>query len=242
MTATRLLEIYRITAEIEVETGLHIGGSSETMEISGIDNPILRNASDNLPYIPGSSLKGKLRSLSEWASGDIPPDGNASDPQAISASARVFGIPARNPKANATPEEQETARRGPTRVVVRDAFLTPESRQAFVGGKPLTEVKTENSINRLTSMANPRPLERVLPGVRFNMEILYKIFDVDGDGGQGDRQRFESVLVPALALLEADALGGAVSRGCGKIRFEKLQNNGQDFKLPTLSSALTSPA
>ena len=85
MSATQLLEIYSITGEIHVETGLHIGGSAETMEISGIDNPILRNAADNLPYIPGSSLKGKLRSLSEWVRGEIPTDGEVIKPQSVSS-------------------------------------------------------------------------------------------------------------------------------------------------------------
>lgn len=241
MSATQLLEIYTITGEILVETGLHIGGSAETMEISGIDNPILRSAADNLPYIPGSSLKGKLRSLSEWARGEIPTNGEVIKPKLSSDSARVFGIPAQNPKKDSA-EDQEVAQRGPTRLVVRDAFLTDQSRTDFKQGKLLTEVKTENSINRLTSMANPRPLERVLPGVRFRMELLYKVFDVGGDDGEGDRGRFESVLLPALALLQADALGGAVSRGCGKIRFENLQRDGNPLELPAVSSLFTKTA
>ncbi len=238
MSATKLLEIYRITAEIHVETGLHIGGSAETMEISGIDNPILRNAADNMPYIPGSSLKGKLRSLSEWANGEIPTDGNVTKPKLDSLSASVFGIPAQNPNSSTPENIKKALQRGPTRLVVRDAFLSGKSRQAFIEGKPLTEVKTENSINRLTAMANPRPLERVLPDVCFDMEMLYKVFDVDGDNGQADRERFETVLLPAMALLQADALGGAVSRGCGKIRFENLLNNGKPIELPQLSSTL----
>ncbi len=239
MSATKLIEIYRITAEIHVETGLHIGGSAETMEISGIDNPILRSAADNMPYIPGSSLKGKLRSLSEWARGEIPADGNVTKPQLASLSASVFGIPAQNPKSDTPNEVREALQRGPTRLVVRDAFLSEQSREAFINGKPLTEIKSENSINRLTAMANPRPLERVLPGVCFEMEMLYKVFDVDGDNGQADRERFETVLLPAMALLQADALGGAVSRGCGKIRFENLLNNGKSIELPELDIALS---
>ena len=240
MSATQLLEIYRITAEIHIETGLHIGGSAETMEISGIDNPILRNAADNMPYIPGSSLKGKLRSLSEWARGEIPADGNVTKPQLASLSASVFGIPAQNPKSNTPEDVKEVLQRGPTRLVVRDAFLTESSRKAYLEGKPLTEIKTENSINRLTAMANPRPLERVLPGVCFEMEMLYKVFDVNGDGGEADRTRFNTVLLPAMALLQTDALGGAVSRGCGKIRFENLQNNEKPIELPSLTNSLAS--
>jgi CRISPR-associated protein Csm3 len=238
MTATKLIALHKVTGTILVETGLHIGASSDTMEISGIDNPILRNAADNLPYIPGSSLKGKMRSLIEWARGEIPTDGKVIKPKLESDTARVFGIPAQTPTRDPSPQQQEIEQRGPTRLVVRDAFLSETSKQGYLKGEPLTEVKSENSINRLTAEANPRPLERVLPGVTFDFEMLYKVFDVDGDGGEGDQRRFREVLLPAMALLQADALGGAGSRGCGKIRFGFLKRDGEPLELPELTSLL----
>ena len=208
----RVREIRTVTGQIEVLTGLRIGGSQETMEISGLDNPIIRNPVNDEPYIPGSSLKGKLRSLAEWHLGELPlPSGElVRDCRKDGRVARVFGVAAgRGPDAPKT---------GPTRTLVRDAVLSGDDRTRFVSGEPITEVKTENSINRLTAEANPRPMERVVPGVRFDFEIVYRIFDT-GDGGQADEKNFAEVLLTAMALLEQDYLGSAGSRGCGKICF-----------------------
>lgn len=224
MAQARLIELRIVKGQIVVETGLRIGGSQETMEISGLDNPILRNPADSKPFIPGSSVKGRMRSLAEWYFGELPTNGEVIRPQRNSATAQVFGVGA-----------DKDDPRGPTRLIVRDAMLSTGDRTAFdEHGRPLTEVKSENSINRLTSMANPRPMERVLPGVRFDFEMVYRILDM-GDGGEGDRKRFDQVLLPALALLEADGLGSGVSRGNGKIRFDGLTVNGAPLTLPALS-------
>jgi CRISPR-associated protein Csm3 len=87
-------------------------------------------------------------------------------------------------------------------------------------------------------MANPRPMERVLPGVTFDLEMVYRIFDIAGDGGQKDRDLFDTVVITALALVEADALGSCSSRGCGKVRFEDLKVNGQPIPLPAIQDLL----
>jgi len=196
-----------ITGQIEVVTGLRVGANQETMEISGLDNPILRNPANGEPYIPGSSLKGKLRSLAEWALNEVPAGGDPTRGDPDSRTAWVFGVSA-----------DRNRQRGPTRTLVRDASLSARDRGLYQEGQTITEVKTENSINRLTAMANPRPMERVVPGVRFDYEIVYRIFDV-GDDGAKDEGNFGAVLLKAMALLETDFLGSAGSRGCGKIRF-----------------------
>jgi len=237
MSNPRLVELRTLAGRIVVETGLRIGGSQETMEISGLDNPIIRNPANTEPFIPGSSLKGKMRSLSEWYWGEIPRDGNVTQPNITKDTARVFGIPAQDPKKQDDPEKANALQQGPTRLIVRDARLTDEWREHFKNGRPLTEVKSENSINRLTSVANPRPMERVLPDVSFQLEIVYRIFDVDGDSGRRDRELFDKVVLKALALVQADALGGGSSRGNGKVRFEGLTNNGQPVNLPKLTFA-----
>ncbi len=221
MSNARLIELRTITGHIVVMTGLRIGGSQETMEISGLDNPIIRNPANAEPFIPGSSLKGKMRSLSEWYWGELPHDGEVTKPRLNSETARVFGLPARDPRKESDPQLAAILQQGPTRLIVRDARLSDESRRTFSEGKPLTEVKSENSINRLTSLANPRPMERVLPGVKFDLEIVYRVFDL-GDQGQRDRSLFDKVVLKALALVEADALGGGSSRGNGKVKFENL--------------------
>ena len=235
MPATRLIRIKRVTGRIEVVTGLRIGASQDTMEISGLDNPIVRNPANAEPFLPGSSIKGRMRSLAEWYFGELPHGGKVTAPDVKSRTARVFGIPARTAKPG-DPDEAYL-QRGPTRLIVRDSRLSEGSRQRFEQGRPITEVKSENSIDRLTSMANPRPMERVLPGVTFDLEMMYRVFDLDGDGGREDEQLFDEVVLRALSLLEADALGGGSSRGNGKIRFVDLKVDGQPLTLPALTFA-----
>src|SRR3989338_11494456 len=66
-----------ITGIMQCVSGLRIGGSKDTIEIGGMDNPIIRNPLDKFPYIPGSSIKGKMRSLLEWEiDGKLGRDGN----------------------------------------------------------------------------------------------------------------------------------------------------------------------
>ncbi|RMH24122.1 MAG: type III-A CRISPR-associated RAMP protein Csm3 [Planctomycetota bacterium] len=231
MSATRLLGTKLVTGCLVVETGLRIGGSQEMMEIGGLDNPIIRNPASGEPFIPGSSIRGRMRSLAEWYFDELPRDGDVTKPQLRSRTARVFGRPAQDPK-KARGDDAAALTIGPTRLIVRDASLSRTSREEFARGRPITEVKSENSINRLTAMANPRPMERVLPGVRFDCEFVYRIFDVDGDNGEEDKRLFEEVFLVALSLLQADALGGGSSRGNGKIRLE-LTLDGSPLELPT---------
>lgn len=218
----KLKAIKVISGTIEVVTGLRIGGSQDTMEISGLDNPIIRNPANAQPFIPGSSIRGRMRSLAEWYFGEIPPDGDVVKIKPDSRTAKVFGAPA-----------QQEGGRGPTRLIVRDAMLSEPSLQRFRSGEPITEIKSENSINRITAMANPRPMERVLPGVTFDCEMIYRVFDMD-DNGEEDESLFDEILLPALRLLEMDALGGGSSRGNGKIRLD-LKLNGEPLELPTLA-------
>jgi CRISPR-associated protein Csm3 len=239
MSDARLVKIRKITGRITVVTGLRIGGSQETMEISGLDNPIIRNPATAEPFIPGSSLKGRMRSLAEWYFGELPAGGDVTKPNVRGQTARVFGIPARDPSKVANADEKAAYTRGPTRLIVRDAPLSDKGRDLFKAGVPITEVKSENSINRLTAMANPRPMERVLPGVSFDLEMVYRVFDVEGDGGQTDMVLFDEVLLCALALVQADALGGGSSRGNGKIRFDDLAEDGKPIDLPALAFAQT---
>lgn len=220
----KLLQLRKISGQIEVVTGLRIGRSQETMEISGMDNPIIRDPVSDMPYIPGSSIKGKMRSLSEWHFGEIPDGGDPTRPRLNSRTARVFGISAK--------EGVET---GPTRLVVRDAKLSQESQADFNAGQTIIEVKHENYINRLTAEAKPRSLERVAPGVKFDFELVFKVLDT-GDGGAKDRENFDKVVLVAMALLEQDYLGSAGTRGCGQIRFVNLKDeNGQAIELPKVN-------
>ena len=205
-----------ITGNIKVRTGLHIGGSDNAFSIGGVDNPVIKDQLTGQPYIPGSSLRGKMRSWLEKALGKV--DGQPIGQVTIHSCRKrlkdyptcpicnVFGITA----------EDVT---GPTRLVVRDVTLTGDSLDALRVAKtdlPYTEIKTEVAIDRVTSQANPRPLERVPAGAVFGpMELVYNIYapqDVD----------WLEYVFWAMQLVEDDYLGGAGSRGSGKIAFTDL--------------------
>ncbi|CUT03237.1 type III-A CRISPR-associated RAMP protein Csm3 [Candidatus Kryptobacter tengchongensis] len=216
----KLVKYIVITGKINVLTGLHIGGSSDIIEIGGMDNPVLKHPLTNEPYIPGSSLKGKIRSLLELSFNKVNNNGEVHkcDDEKCPI-CRVFG---------ASPDKQEEAakRRGPTRVIFRDAFIDDEYRREMQE-KGLTvydivEEKTENALNRITAKAVPRKLERVVPGVKFAFEVVYRVFDT-GDGGETDEKLFGETIMRGMKLLELDCLGGYGSRGSGKIKFEDVE-------------------
>lgn len=218
------IALKKLTGKIVVKTGLHIGAGNDRIEISGMDNPIIRNPVTQEPYIPGSSIKGKMRTLLEWLLQKIPADGtvhSCSDPECPIC--RVFG--AGNSKNN------EDSLRGPTRIIVRDAVLSNEWSQKMKEGERFVEEKMENSINRITAVANPRPIERVIPGVTFDFEIVYRIIDT-GDNGQIDEKNFDNIVLKGIKALQNDYLGGGGSRGNGQIEFTELKDeNGNDINL-----------
>jgi CRISPR-associated protein Csm3 len=205
---------YIISGEIVCKTGLHIGGSTEGFEIGGVDNPVIRDPLTEWPYVPGSSLKGKLRALLEWSLGKIaehPKHGGYTAHFCGECEACVLFGPASD-------ETEVRMKAGPTRLTVRDAFPTPETRgewQAWLGEGIYTEVKTENAIDRVTSEANPRPMERVPAGSAFAFEMIFDDYRDD------DVQLLKS-LFTAMHLLENSSLGGSGSRGHGKVKFANL--------------------
>ncbi len=238
----KLIGYKKIEGVIEVVTGLHIGGSTAIIEIGGKDNPVIKHPLTKEPYIPGSSIKGKMRSLLEWKLGKLDTDPNSNDfgevhkwcgdhdcPICV-----IFGTSA------------DDAGIGPTRLIVRDAVLDREYKDVLKKRDPswtpidLNEDKYENTINRITARANPRNLERVVSGAKFSFKLSYRVFDMNRTTGTSDEELFENV-IEGLRLIENDALGGAGSRGCGQIRFLIKQNgdtkpldevNASDF--PTL--------
>ena len=216
----------KITGKIIVKTGLHIGAGNDKVEIGGMDNPIIRNPLTREPYIPGSSIKGKMRSLMEWKLDKIDTKkigapcscGNSDCPIC-----RVFG--------SANNSNNADTNKGPTRIIVRDAVLTKEWSEKFKQGKALVEEKSENSLNRITAAANPRPIERVVPGVEFDFEIDYRIIDTN-DNGKKDNEYFDSVVKEGLRILQNDYIGGGGTRGNGQIAFVDLKDeNGAEINL-----------
>jgi len=208
----------KLTGEIEVMTGLHIGAGNDKVEIGGIDGPVIKNPLTKEPYIPGSSIKGKMRALLEWTIEGMVKKNNG-EPCSCGEPGcpicRVFGS-ANNNKEND---------RGPTRLIIRDAELAEpddELKKKFSEDRPIIEEKTENNINRITAATGLRQMERVVPGVRFKFELVYRIIDT-GDGGKKDEELFETVVIKGLKLLQNDYLGGGGTRGNGRIKFVGLK-------------------
>ena len=231
---TQLKGKYVLSGKIRCITGLHIGGSTTGVEIGGVDNPVIKDPLSEEPYIPGSGLKGKLRSLAEWSLGLIEEHAKHQGTYAAYACSELIGPePPKNTReyqryhnalqlgrlfgaSNDKSEVRMVA--GPSRLIVRDAFLNPTSREALqdsLGLRLFTEVKTENALDRVTSEANPRPLERVPAGSTFDINFILDIYEPD------DCQLFR-LLFASMRLLENSSLGGSGSRGSGQIQFEDL--------------------
>lgn len=201
-----------LRGKIKVITGLHIGGSKDKFEIGGVDNPVIRDPFTKYPYIPGSSLKGKMRMLLEFEKGVVKeeidkkgkPTG-AYPPSNDDEITILFGSSA------------EDSSHGPTRLIVRDAYPDEETIEMWKNLDSETlyaEYKAENTIDRMTSAANPRWMERVVKDSKFDFEIVIGIYSMDKG------KNYYQDMKTAMKLLEDSTLGGGGSRGSGKIKFE----------------------
>ncbi len=191
----------QITGVIEVKTGMHIGGSSAFAAIGAVDAPVIKDVRTNLPMIPGSSLKGKMRTLlaKEYNTEAVrKPD---EDTECLT---RLFG----SAKANKVKR---------SRVLISDMFLINEAELRKQGLQSLTEVKFENTINRATAVANPRQIERVIRGSLFDLDIMYEVEE------ETEIKEDIAILAEGLRLLQYDYLGGSGSRGYGKVVFRDIQ-------------------
>jgi CRISPR-associated protein Csm3 len=219
-----------LSGELHCETGLHIGAGKGSLEIGGADNPVVKDAF-GLPYIPGSSLRGRIRSLLENALGLTTPaelvylSKRKGQEVRIHQSDRpddeiclLFG---RNPGRmdRVAGEALDTRAATPARLAIYDAPLDAASITAQMRENlddEITEVKSENAIDRITSQANPRTLERVPAGARFHVRMVLDVL-CEEDKALAAR------LIEGLRLLEDDALGGGGSRGSGRVRFANLK-------------------
>ncbi len=215
-----------IKGKIITKTGIHIGGSSLGLQIGGADNVVIRNPITNLPYIPGSSLKGKMRSLLEKSLGlvDIISKKDKSGNQVWEGTlctnkgetvVQLFGSPAEA-------EGVTNSNHAPTRLTVRDGDLLNEDRLATAENTDMycTEIKTEVNIDRLTSAANPRNFERVPASAEFRLDLVLDIFNVDMTNDKMTRaDEFFCLIKQGLLLIEDDYLGGHGTRGYGQVEF-----------------------
>ena len=215
---------------IHAVTGLHIGGNSGELDIGGIDNPVIRNAFNRQPYIPGSSVRGKMRSLLDRYFDNALNKNVGRDVRVHECKSptdyekcpvcQAFGV---------APQGEMRGETMPTRLIVRDTFLTATALDALDRADTdtdFTEIKTEVAIDRITSAATPRQQERVPAGTTFGpFQIVHSLYtqgENDSAQLQDELQLFATVLT-GMELLEDDYLGGSGSRGSGQIAFDNLQ-------------------
>lgn len=225
----KLNNIHIFTADLVLQTGLHIGGGDSEIHIGGIDNSVIKHPVTQQPYIPGSSLKGKIRSLLEWKSGVVQeaPLGKeeyekfagTGQEKAIREILQLFGI------SGDAQNEKFQKEIGISRLAFWDCMLCEEyAKTLSEKNLPYTEGKMENRINRIAGTAeHPRQTERVPAGAVFKFKLSMKSFA--GDDWEG----LKNAILQGLKLLEWDSLGGSGSRGYGKIRFDKLTFDDQDI-------------
>lgn len=192
-----------ISGKIEVISGLHIGGSDAFAAIGAIDSPVIRDTYSHMPMIPGSSLKGKIRSLLAKRY----PNGMEKTPNDdVEEILRLFGS-----------SEKKKIRN--SRLIFSDAMMENWEELKRMGVQSQTEAKFENTINRMTSEANPRQIERVVRGAVFPLSIVYN--------AEKEAEIVEDIqlLKEGLTLLTYDYLGGNGSRGYGRVQFTDLEVN-----------------
>lgn len=212
---------HEITGVIHCLSGLRIGGSDELLQIGGTDLTCIKHPVTLKPYIPGSSIKGKMRSELEQKLGKF--GGRERNEPCGCANClvcRVFG-----------PHKKARHDLGPSRIIVRDAQLAG-------GGE--TELKSENVIDRKTGTAlHPRKVERVVAGSEFSLRLGIQVWDLDTDEKHKDATGTDTTGADALIAfvkdglraLQQTGLGSGVSKGSGEIEFRDMKLNGQPFTL-----------
>ena len=225
MANIKLVKKIVYSGTLALKTGLHIGGTNASLNIGGPDKFVVRNPINNIPYIPGSSLKGKMRSLIEIYHKCVDVDEKSgkvevkasSDPNSISG--YLFGVSADS--------KNKESKHYASRLIVRDAELIVRDDALGIGENffsntdlPYTESKTEVSIDRVTAKANPRTFERVPAGAKFKLNMVLNVFEHDNE------KQLKETLKQAIQLLHDDYLGGHGSRGYGQVEIDMDVDNG----------------
>lgn len=214
-----MMKIYKLDGELEVLTGLHIGAGDDIMKIGGVSNSVIKDINSNEPYVPGSSIKGKMRSLLEWYYGLVNIGRNEEDkgkpfsskylthlsfPKDENLKKKAENIIKLFGDANA---EENRTNYGITRLSFSDCEIVKNEDMKS------TESKYENVIDRTNGTAKyPRQTERVCKGVKFKYSITLKVFDED-------EENLKIIVKNGLELIESDYLGGNGTRGYGRVSF-----------------------
>jgi CRISPR-associated protein Csm3 len=226
----QLTNIKKLTGQIELLSGLHIGSGNTEIHIGGTDNPVIKNPITQQPYIPGSSIKGKMRSLLEWQMGVVgQTDGQPLgfkhlknlDNKTLDKAKNLVKLFGGAPDGDISPEL--LAEIGPSRLSFWDCALDPKwAKEMDDKNLLLTETKMENMIDRIKGTAeHPRNTERVPATAKFDFNLTIRVHD--------NEDLTDTILV-GLKLLELTGLGGSGSRGYGKITFCDLKLDGHDVQ------------
>lgn len=216
----QLIKKIIVKGRIAAVNGLHIGGSNMNLQIGGVDTEIVKTAIEGEPYIPGSSLKGKIRSLLEMSLGEIGPSQGRmiqNGPSKNGKVARLFG----QTEDRQSKKEAQNMPNVPSRLIFRDCFIV--NPEIFEEARNLdlqyTEVKTEIVLDRITASATPRQIERVPARVQFGFEVVLNVFQGNKEFEELPEEEAVKMLFAGMQLLQEDYLGGSGSRGSGQIRF-----------------------
>ena len=183
------------------------GGSSAFSAIGSVDKTVIRDTVTGTPIIPGSSLKGKIRSLlAKELNGKKTVSTYDQDDEKI---LRLFGSAAKD----------KAGKLRFSRLIFSDLYMSNIQELKDKGVDRPTEIKFENNINRLTAVANPRQIERVIRGAQFPFTVIYNVDD------ENDVTEDIRLFATGLKLLTYDYLGGHGSRGYGKVEFTDLTVN-----------------
>lgn len=225
----QLTNIQLLQGKIRLLTGLHIGAGSEEMHIGGTDNPVIKNPLTGQPYIPGSSLKGKMRSLLEWQLGVVGlTEGKPLSFKHItktpnqSAAKQLLKLFGGAP--DSSNDDKLITEIGPTRLAFWDCSLNQDwvKREVSDKNRLFTETKMENTIDRIQGVAqHPRNTERVPAGAEFDFKLTLKVHDGED---------LSDMLFQGLKLIELTGLGGSLSRGYGKLEFVDLKLGNTDVQ------------
>ncbi len=216
----KLERIIHLKGILRCKEGIHIGGTKEFSEIGDIENPVIKNPLTNLPYIPGSSIKGKCRSYLEkkYKGTDGGPYGGEAKEKLKNGEpcncgkcfvCKLFG------------HTNSKGTTGPTRLLFRDCEMTEEWQKKYKRvmeqkGPSVFEIKTETAIDRRSGTAmrgSLRKYERVPPGTEFDFELTVRIFEGD------DEDKLIEKVEEMLKALNNEGIGGSVSRGSGRVEF-----------------------
>ena len=210
----KLIGMYKFEGVMRCKSGLHIGGNNNLIKIGGVDSEVVKHPVTDEPYVPGSSLKGKMRSQLERIGNKVTDRGEPCGCGSKDCMVCLLFGAHKNTRSSAAP----------TRLLVRDMFLTDEKRKEYQEllvekGVSYLENKAENMINRNSGTAeNPRFIERVPAGAEFGFELQLQVFEGD------PIEKMLAAVKQGLSEVEATYIGGSGSRGSGQVKFDYSEN------------------